>query len=152
MSKLSSFLLLVVLMSSFFILTTDNTSAGISPMIAGCCQTEVFCFNTDNPSSLCNEPGREFFAGQACDRLGVECVPAGPGCCEFGDACNPETDAVRCGEDGGEFFSDGFCSPSTFTCQSPRDIPSLSQWGLIGMAGILGVIGVVMAIRRKPTA
>lgn len=34
----------------------------------------------------------------------------------------------------------------------PRNIPTLSEWGLIAMAGILGMIGLYAARRRKEAA
>jgi len=34
----------------------------------------------------------------------------------------------------------------------PRDIPTLSEWGLIAMAGILGIVGFMVMRRRKATA
>ena len=34
----------------------------------------------------------------------------------------------------------------------PKDIPTLSEWGLIAMAGILGIVGFMVMRRRKATA
>ena len=34
----------------------------------------------------------------------------------------------------------------------PRNIPTLSEWGLIAMAGILGIVGFMVLRRRKVTA
>jgi len=34
----------------------------------------------------------------------------------------------------------------------PRNVPTLSQWGLIAMAGVLGIIGFLVMRRRKATA
>ncbi len=34
----------------------------------------------------------------------------------------------------------------------PRNVPTLSEWGLISMAGILGVVGFMVMRRRKATA
>lgn len=31
----------------------------------------------------------------------------------------------------------------------PRNIPTLSEWGMIAMAGILGIIGLTVAARRR---
>lgn len=33
--------------------------------------------------------------------------------------------------------------------QPPRDIPTLSEWGLIAMAGILGIVGFIVMRRRQ---
>ena len=34
----------------------------------------------------------------------------------------------------------------------PRNVPTLSEWGLIAMAGILGIVGFMVMRRRKVTA
>jgi hypothetical protein len=34
----------------------------------------------------------------------------------------------------------------------PRNIPTLSEWGMIAMAGILGMIGLYVAARRRKAA
>ncbi|MCH7519670.1 MAG: IPTL-CTERM sorting domain-containing protein [Candidatus Dadabacteria bacterium] len=34
----------------------------------------------------------------------------------------------------------------------PRNIPTLSEWGLIAMAVILGIVGFMVLRRRKVTA
>lgn len=34
----------------------------------------------------------------------------------------------------------------------PRNVPTLSEWGLIAMAGILGIVGFMVIRRRKVTA
>ena len=42
-----------------------------------------------------------------------------------------------------------------YTCLDPataRNIPTLSEWGLISMAGILGIVGFMVMRRRKVTA
>ncbi|MCZ6865704.1 MAG: IPTL-CTERM sorting domain-containing protein [Candidatus Dadabacteria bacterium] len=33
-----------------------------------------------------------------------------------------------------------------------REIPTLSEWGLIAMAGVLGIVGFMVIRRRKVTA
>jgi len=35
---------------------------------------------------------------------------------------------------------------------NPREVPTLSEWGLIAMAGILGIAGFMVIRRRKATA
>ena len=30
-----------------------------------------------------------------------------------------------------------------------RNIPTLSEWGMIAMAGVIGIVGVLFAIRRR---
>lgn len=48
------------------------------------------------------------------------------------------------------------CSPAgtaqcTFVNSFARNIPTLSQWGLLALAGVLGIVGF-MVIRRKRVA
>ena len=45
----------------------------------------------------------------------------------------------------------GFAGDLAFTPLS-RNIPTLSEWGLIAMAGILGIVGFMVMRRRKVTA
>jgi len=41
----------------------------------------------------------------------------------------------------------------TFTnVRIPRDVPTLSEWGLIAMAGVLGIVGFMVMRRKKVTA
>jgi len=42
-----------------------------------------------------------------------------------------------------------------YTCldpATPRNISTLSEWGLIAMAGVLGIVGFIVIRRRKATA
>ena len=41
------------------------------------------------------------------------------------------------------------CFDAIIFRELPRNIPTLSQWGLIAMAGILGIVGFIMVIRRR---
>jgi len=34
----------------------------------------------------------------------------------------------------------------------PRNVPTLSEWGLIAMAGVLGIAGLMVMRRRKAAA
>jgi len=47
---------------------------------------------------------------------------------------------------------EGSCTfTNTFTPE-PREVPTLSQWGLIAMAGILGLVGFMIIRKRKVIA
>ncbi|MGB2693017.1 MAG: IPTL-CTERM sorting domain-containing protein [Thermodesulfobacteriota bacterium] len=37
-------------------------------------------------------------------------------------------------------------------CLGPRNVPTLSEWGLIAMAGVLGVVGFMVMRRKRATA
>lgn len=39
-----------------------------------------------------------------------------------------------------------------FVCESVRNVPTLSEWGIIAMAGLLGLVGFIVMRRRKVTA
>ena len=53
-------------------------------------------------------------------------------------------EAVRFGEE---------CNIDTGRCQfEPRDVPTLSEWGLIAMAGVLGLVGFMVMRRKRATA
>jgi hypothetical protein len=46
----------------------------------------------------------------------------------------------------------GFCNVDTGMCELPeisRNVPTLSQWGLIFMAGVMGIIALFIIIRRR---
>lgn len=51
-----------------------------------------------------------------------------------------------------ECFDRGEVTCTFFNSLVPREVPTLSQYGLIAMAGILGVIAFIMFRRRKATA
>lgn len=47
----------------------------------------------------------------------------------------------------------GVCNESTGLCEPlAKNVPTLSEWGLIAMAGLLGTIGFMVIKRRKVTA
>ncbi len=79
--------------------------------------------------------------------------PIGFGCCQFADACDVSGMDQCLSDPGNEgFFPDGRCNTRTGLCSAAtRDIPTLSEWGLIAMAGVLGIVGF-MIIRRKKAA
>ena len=73
-------------------------------------------------------------------------------------------DEIECSEPDGVVITEipngrNFsCSPAgTAQCvfinsPLPRNVPTLSEWGLIAMAGILGIVGFMVIRRRKVTA
>lgn len=55
------------------------------------------------------------------------------------------------------FFEGSDCNEMTGLCEGfdpsdIRDVPTLSEWGLIAMAGVLGVIGFMVIRRKRATA
>ena len=52
---------------------------------------------------------------------------------------------------GGGYVLVPDCSDGLVFKLMPRNVPTLSEWGLIAMAGLIGIIGLY-AIRRKKAA
>jgi len=77
-------------------------------------------------------------------------------CCQLRGSCydlmEPEPDmlAQLCLGD----IEPGVCNEVTGMCEQPeisRNVPTLTQWGLIAMAGLLGIIGFLIIRRRQAT-
>jgi len=47
---------------------------------------------------------------------------------------------------------EGSCTFTNVLAIEPRNVPTLSEWGLIAMAGVLGIIGFIVIRRRKAVA
>ncbi len=63
-----------------------------------------------------------------------------------------ETTATICNLDGGDFQGVGTSCLNDFPqeCSFPtKDIPTMSQWGLIAMAGLLGIFSLMIIMRRQ---
>jgi len=81
------------------------------------------------------------------------------GCCQFFTSCeNLSQDACIADSTSIEFFIDMECNADTGLCpgfslgdSDVRNVPTLSQWGLIAMVAVLGIIGF-MVIRRRQAA
>ncbi len=50
-----------------------------------------------------------------------------------------------------EIVSGAICNESAGICEPLRNVPTLSEWGLITMAGVLGTIGFIVIRRRRAT-
>lgn len=95
---------------------------------------------------------------------GTGIPPANPGCCqvlsESGFDCgNTEFGGcvVPIGAEVIGFFEGESCNVQTGFCsgfepENIRDVPTLSEWGLIAMAGILGVVGFMVMRRKRVSA
>ena len=75
------------------------------------------------------------------------------GCCQFLGTCSNVVEGQQfcLGEfNEGEVCLDGIvCDDAPI---EPRNVPTLSEWGLIAMAGILGIVGFMVIRRKKVTA
>ncbi len=88
----------------------------------------------------------------------------GPGCCQYEDVefyeCVEISPGLICPFSNigpaVDFFPNGICNRSTGLCSNiiplTKNVPTLSEWGLIIMAGILGIVGFMVIRRRKVTA
>ena len=90
-----------------------------------------------------------------------------PTCCQFlsdiclrqgivGDCCqpiSPDFNTSVCIVNGGEPLG-GACNQTGICIDpvAPRNVPSLSHWGLIALAGALGVFALIAISRRKASA
>lgn len=79
------------------------------------------------------------------------------GCCQFEDLCRNITDIECAVEQGLNFFIEQSCNEQTGQCSGSgpdtvRNIPTLSEWGLIAMASILGLVGFIVMRRRVASA
>ena len=86
--------------------------------------------------------------------------PPGPpsilGCCQFQGAC-AETGLLECNNTLGSqgWFLGEMCNDITNECPGfnpPKNVPTMSQWGLVALAGVLGIIAFIGIRRKKQTA
>ncbi len=87
------------------------------------------------------------------------------GCCQY-EGIGPQTGEDICFDINpglicpviGNAVEAGFseiqsCNMGTGLCEfAPRNVPTLSECGLIAMAGVLGIIGFMILRRKKATA
>lgn len=93
---------------------------------------------------------------------GAGMPPSNPGCCQSffeGEFVCINSDTGQCiiqvGADFLGFFPGESCNQQTGFCsgfEPVRDVPTLSEWGLIAMAGVLGVVGFMVMRRKRATA
>lgn len=70
--------------------------------------------------------------------------------------CSGAVDVTITDVPNGKMFtcneSDGTAQCTFNNSQLPRNVPTLSKWGLIALAGVLGFIGLIVIRTRKATA
>ncbi len=144
----------------------------VIPPTTGCCQTPAIdpqSCNTGVIESTCLDGGGAWTEGsQTCNSSNQCADEPGTGCCVLpvnGATAETNTKTIdpekciviteaECSSLMGDYKGDG-TTPEEFPeeCSFPplptRNIPTISQWGLIAMAGILGIIGFIMVIRRR---
>lgn len=124
MKKISTFLTAILVFGFLFLALPEKgySGTGIPPIdFVGCCQY----YNSDTNEFNCAE------------------TPSLNGC------------PMPIGDNPNEFLGfliDSSCNNETDLCSGfvvERDVPTLSEWGLIAMAGVLGIIGFMVIRRRK---
>ena len=157
----------LIIFSVFGLLLVALPKDGISQSF-GCCRTQDLtgCIGCESgcstSESFCNEFDSQFLPGsRVCDDQPVgpsECddvQPANIGCCVTEqNICVENQTLLECENNiaGGMIWvPEELCTevPECPQSESSRNVPTLSEWGLIALAGILGIIGFVMIVRRK---
>jgi len=155
MSKLfiTPLAILFVILSLAAISTEESLAQG------GCCRTpdNAFCLGCDSncaaTENLCESLNGIFIGStQACVSEFGDCgsLPDGlTGCCLGSEGiCSEAVTYDECFGGGGQFWSAGQCSTTTFCARS--NIPTMSEWGLIATSLVLGVAGAgYIVIRRR---
>lgn len=163
MIKNITFAISALIMFSFLLVALPQTSISsvpqgccINPVSdtcfgcigGGCATQEEYCIdNGGNPAAegICFDG----LAGASCQGTEFE-----TGCCvvEPGDCLEDEGSRSCFDGEHGIFWHPGQACEEVAQCSAPRDIPTLSEWGLIAMAGVLGIIGFMVMRRRKVSA
>ncbi len=88
---------------------------------------------------------------------GMAMLPSDFDCCSNGSECFDNADSpgdkIPCPKEG--VFEEGVVCNVSNQCVpyvQTRNVPTISEWGLITMAGILGLVGFIVIRRRKVTA
>ncbi len=163
MTKNKNITLFALLVFGFFLLALPET--GISSVPQGCCisNTTDSCLGCPlggcaTQEDFCIENGGAVAGEGICfdSPVGAVCgiSDAENGCCviEPGD-CVENVDSRGCFDtEHGIFWHPGETCEQVQECIAQRDVPTLSEWGLIAMAGILGIVGFMVIRRRKATA
>ena len=168
--KTNLYIFIVSFLIAGFLFQTINTElAGAIAVVPGCCTTEegggecVACPEGDTcfaSSTFCVGEDLFFSSVGACvdDGEGAMCVETEPvdGCCviEPGNCVN-EIDIESCFIGQSEFpdiFVSGQSCGNVPQCIPTRNVPTLSNWGLIALAAVLVLVGIWAITRKKATA
>ena len=124
MKTVSTFVLAVLVASFLFISIPENTSA------------QEFTI-PPLPAGCCQ------YVGVAPENLGQDiCTERAAGL-----LCPSSSDRQEVG-----FSEFQTCNIVTGQCEVVRNVPTLSEWGLITMAGVMGLIGYMLLRRKRATA
>ena len=134
---------------SFLILALPEKGySGFSvPGVPECCQLNDSCFNFNEPGSPSGPPGPPGPPGPV-DPPGPPGPPGPSG--PPGPPGPPGAPSPACTLDG--LVQGAVCNDITGRCEVLRNVPTLSEWGLVVVAGLLGIIGFMVIRRRRATS
>lgn len=158
--KFSLFLAAFLIVGMFFLALPEEGLAQ-----GGCCRTpdNLSCLGCDSDcaatESFCEAQGGIFIGGQeACVDPFGDCgsAPDTTGCCLIVEGVCGETrtfDECFQGDVGQFWVADEACSEVPECDPITRNIPTLSEWGLLSLAVVLGILGIAgFMIRRRKAA
>ena len=161
--RVSAFVVSFLLIGFFLMAVPQNSYAGVDPTALGCCVdnngTCLTCGGLDDcavQESQCDAVNGNFTEGQICFETMLDgCAGPDnvPGCCIINrGVCQGGIDINECTIAGGlTWVFDQSCSEQ-LQCTSPKNVPSLSQWGLVAVAAVLGIVGLFGVLRRRASA
>ena len=120
----------------------------------GCGESESCAITEDQCNILVDG---NFTEGEACfeeQADGCGGPDALPGCCVIARGqCIGGINLPECNNaDGIEWITETSCDELLQCQQATRNVPSLSQWGLIAVAAVIGIAGLFGILRRRVSA
>ena len=154
--SLSIFVPTFLIISFLFLALPEK---GNSSVLHGCCIVDSECVGCDDGTcaaseSFCEEAGSAVQDGACVNQPGGDFCDFNTtwddfdGCCVIDtNNCSQETSWRDCVGDEEPNLNGQVWLPETSCRQVPqctvRNVPTISQWGLIATAGILGIIGLL---------
>jgi len=162
MKSISTFVIALLVFSFLFLSLPEK---GISSVLHGCCIMDNQCVGCESgdcatTESFCTEAGSSVLDGVCINDVGGATCDFTTdwdnevGCCVLDtNSCLEDTEWRNCISDSEPILEGEIWLPGASCRQVPqcvvRNVPTLSEWGLIAMAGILGIIGFMVIRRRK---
>ena len=166
-NRFSVFAITFLIVGLFFLGFTAVDASGVV-IPAGCCTTEdgggqcVACEDGDScvtSEDFCESQGGFFTEGFICfdEGAGAICGVAkiSDGCCVIEpNNCQDSVSSASCFLDfpGAEIWVRNESCINVPQCNAPRNVPTLSNWGMIALAAIFILVGVWAITRKKAAA